>query len=185
MDSSPARVKQRFFFLIYGCVCAVALLCAGSVSAADLSRHEKLFLMHVAEGGYAELEASSLVISRAANPEIQTFAKAMTSDQQIIAVELARLASAKGVILPETTGKIQQVSIVRLSKLTGVRFDKEYSREIGVLANMDQIALFQQAQKRAKDPDVKAFASKFLPMLRQHLEMGQQLKLVVDKRKMQ
>ena len=69
-----------------------------------------------------------------------------------------------------------------MAKLDGVRFDKEYSREIGVLAHKDIVALFQQAQKSAKDADVKAFASKTLPLLEQQLKMGQQLMMAVEKK---
>ena len=171
--------------LARGYILAAAVLAAGSVSAAELSRHEKLFLRHVAEGGHAELEASKLVAAKAANPAVKEFAQAVASDQQNIAAELTRLASAKQVKLPDAPSKMQQASITRLAKLEGVRFDKEYSREIGVLAHKDIVALFRQAQKSARDADVKAFASKTLPLLEQQLKMGQQLKMTIDKNKAQ
>lgn len=164
---------------------AALVLAAGSVSAADLSRHEKLFLRHAAEGGNAELEATKLVATKTANPAVTKFAQAMAADQQGIVAELRSLALAKQVKLPDQPSKMQQASITKLAKLDGVRFDKEYSREIGVLAHKDIVALFQQAKKSARDADVKAFASKTLPLLEQQLKMGQQLMMAVEKNKVQ
>lgn len=170
------RFLSQFGFFI------VALSIATTAYAANLSRHEELFLRHVAEGGYAEFEASRLATTRSSSLEIQKFSTDLLSDQRVIALELAQLALAKAVTLPEVPSKMQQATILRLSKFSGDHFDKEYSREIGVLALRDMVALFQQAQKRAKDADVKEFAIKTLPMLEQRLTQGQILKLKIDKR---
>lgn len=174
---------SRFALQSRGGFFVLAMACAGGVSAADLSRHEGLFLRHVAEGGYTEVEASKLAQTRLSSPEVKKFAAALIADQDVITTELGRLALAKGVILPLNPNKMQRATILKLSKLSGIRFDKEFSREIGVLAHKDRIALFEQAQKRAKDADVKEFAIKTLPMLEQQLTQGQLLKLIVDKRK--
>jgi putative membrane protein len=182
---SARNLCTWFRLVVRGGILAALVLAAGSVSAADLSRHEKLFLRHAAEGGNAELEATKLVATKAANPAVIKFAQATAADQQGIVAELRRLALAKGVKLPDQPSKMQQASIIKLAKLDGVRFDKEYSREIGVLAHKDIVALFQQAQKSAKDADVKAFASKTLPLLEQQLKMGQQLMMAVEKNKVQ
>ena len=174
---------SRFAILSRAGFVVLAISCTGGVGAADLSRHEGLFLRHVAEGGYAEVEASKLAETRFSSPEVKKFAAALIVDQGVITGELGRLALAKGVTLPLASNKMQQATILKLSKLSGVRFDKEFSREIGVLMHKDRVALFEQAQKRAKDVDVKEFASKTLPMLEQQLAQGQQLKLMVDKSK--
>jgi putative membrane protein len=182
---SARNLCAWFRHVVRGGILAALVLAAGSVSAADLSRHEKLFLRHAAEGGNAELEATKLVATKTANPAVIKFSQAMAADQQSIVAELRRLALTKQVKLPDGPSKMQQASILKLAKLDGVRFDKEYSREIGVLAHKDIVALFQQAQKSAKDPDVKAFASKTLPLLEQQLKMGQQLMMAVEKNKVQ
>jgi len=182
---SARKLGAWFCLVVGGCIVVAAVLGAGSVSAADLSRHERLFLRHAAEGGNAELEASKLVATKTADPAVKKFAQAVAADQQSIVAELRQLALAKDVKLPDEPSKMQQASIAKLAKLDGARFDKEYSREIGVLAHKDSVALFQQAQKKAKDADVKAFASKTLPLLEQELKMGQLLKMAVDKNKVQ
>lgn len=184
-NTPPVRAEFIGRFLLLMRLCFFVALAAGfgGARAADLSRHETLFLQHVAEDGLAELEASKLAADRSSSPEVQKFAQAMAADQQTILVELRLLALAKGVSLPEVSSKMQQASIFRLSKLVGARFDREYSREIAILAHKDMVASFDQAQKRAKDADVKAFAMKFLPMLTQNLETGQRLKVLVDKKR--
>jgi len=182
---SARKLCAWFRCVTQGCILAAVVLSSGSVSATDLSRHERLFLRHAAEAGNAEREASSLVASKSADPDVKKFAQAVATDQESIMAVLRRLALAKNVKLPDEPSKMQQASIIKLAKLDGVGFDKEYSREIGVLAHRDIVALFQQAQKKAKDADVKAFASKILPLLEQQLKMGQQLKTAVDKNKVQ
>jgi putative membrane protein len=50
---------------------------------------------------------------------------------------------------------------------------------MGVTAHEDTVKLFQKASADAKDPEVKAFATKTLPKLQHHLQMAQDLKKAV------
>ena len=49
----------------------------------------------------------------------------------------------------------------------GVDFDRQY-RDMQVSAHTDAIALFEHASTKCEDADVKAFAAKVLPTLREH-----------------
>lgn len=46
---------------------------------------------------------------------------------------------------------------------------------MGLQAHRDTIELFEKGARDARDPEVKAFAQKTLPKLKQHLEMAQQV----------
>ena len=67
-----------------------------------------------------------------------------------------------------------------LSTSTGAKFDQHYAADIGVDAHQDTVALFEKAARDATDPDVKAFAAKTLPTLKQHLEMARSMKSAAD-----
>jgi putative membrane protein len=68
--------------------------------------------------------------------------------------------------------KDEKKMLDHMSKLTGSEFDKEYVSHM-VKDHKKDIAKFEDASKNAQDPDVRAFAEKTLPVLREHLEMAQ------------
>ena len=74
----------------------------------------------------------------------------------------------------------QRAKIAILEKLSGNTFDKRYASMIGVSAHEDAVKLFQKSSTSADDPDVKNFAAKTLPGLKEHLKMGRDLKSKVD-----
>ena len=56
----------------------------------------------------------------------------------------------------------------RLSKLSGAEFDRTYVDEM-VKDHRKDVKEFQREADKAKDPDVKSWASKTLPTLQDHL----------------
>ncbi|WP_228124552.1 DUF4142 domain-containing protein [Glaciimonas soli] len=147
-----------------------------------LSRHEKFFLMHVAENNNAEVLASALAASKASDPEVKQYAALMVENQAGKAEELRQLAARNMVELPTVPSKLQQQILARLGKLDGAKFDGEYCRQIAVLAHKDSIALFKQAVKRAKNADVQAFAVKNQAEAEAYLSQGEALKVIIDKK---
>jgi len=67
-----------------------------------------------------------------------------------------------------------------LEKLKGNEFDKAYIR-LMVEDHKDDIKEFQEVADGAKDAEVKAFAAKTLPVLKEHLELAQKLDDLVNK----
>ena len=67
------------------------------------------------------------------------------------------------------------ISYKLLGTADGADFDKRYMESMGLQAHRDTVALFEKGARDARDPDVKAFAQKTLPKLKQHLEMAQQV----------
>ena len=60
----------------------------------------------------------------------------------------------------------------RLSKLSGAEFDREYMQAM-VDDHKEDVSAFENASQKAKDPDVKKFASEHLPTLKTHLEIAE------------
>jgi putative membrane protein len=57
----------------------------------------------------------------------------------------------------------------RLAKLSGEEFDRQYMRK------------FERMAEKGKDPDVKQFASKHAPVIKQHLELAKTTEQQVKK----
>src|SRR5262249_10777948 len=81
------------------------------------------------------------------------------------------LAQSKGLPLPTALEPSQQAMRDRLSALSGPDFDRAYMSEM-VRDHTEDIALFERATEVSADPDIKAWAARSLPMLRDHLALA-------------
>lgn len=164
---------------------AGALMLAGATlavgaSAAPVTSKDKSFMTKAAEAGHAEIAASKVALEKSSNPAVKDFAQKMIDQHTTVNDELKQLASSKDVTLPTEPSMAQRAKITVLEKLKGNTFDKRYASMIGVSAHEDAVKLFQKSSSSADDADVKSFAAKTLPGLKEHLQMGRDLKQKVD-----
>ncbi|MDT0140071.1 DUF4142 domain-containing protein [Acidovorax sp. PRC11] len=143
--------------------------------ASRLQRADKSFLDDAAHNGHAEVKSSQLALQKAQNPKVRAFAQQMVDDHTKANQELAALAASKNVRVPEGPSLMQEAKLKLLNGADGADFDKRYMETMGLQAHRDTIKLFEKGARDARDPEVKAFAQKTLPKLKQHLEMAQPL----------
>jgi putative membrane protein len=141
---------------------------AGDTSA--LSSADREFMMKAAVGGMAEVELGRMAVQKGANSDVKTFGKRMVDDHSRANEELKQLASQKGVTLPADLDAKNKETMDRLSKLSGAAFDSAYVSEM-VKDHIEDIAEFEKETNEGQNSDVKAWAAKTLPMLREHLQM--------------
>ncbi len=67
-----------------------------------------------------------------------------------------------------------------LTAKTGKEFDKEYMNMM-VDDHKEDIDAFEKAAEKGNDADLKAFAAKTIPTLKQHLEMAEKTEKITDK----
>jgi putative membrane protein len=139
-----------------------------------LSENDRSFIAIAAQGGMAEIKLSELVNSRAECDEIKQFGQHMVQDHGQASQELKQLASQKGVMPQAQLDARHQNLYGRLSNLSGENFDCAY---ISVMVEDHQqvIAAFERETKQGQDQDLKDWASKTLPTLREHLRMAQEI----------
>jgi putative membrane protein len=163
----------------------IAALClAGSLgffgalgaAGAATDKADTTYVTKAAAAGMLEVQASQTAITRASDPDVRAFAQRMVKDHTAVGDELKSLAGKKGITVPDSLPADERAKVDKLSAMEGAKFDKAYAEEIGVKAHKEAVALFDQASKNAKDPDIKAFFTHNLPALREHLQMAQQLK---------
>jgi len=166
------------------------LLAPAVVSAADqtgdqhgqLSRGDYKFLREAIEGGQAEVQLGQLAKEKAVDPSVKSFGDRMVTDHSKANDELKSIASQKGATIPATLSHSERSSLDRLQKATGKDFDKDYVDAM-VKDHKKDVKDFEDASKDLKDPDLKAFASKTLPTLQEHLRMAQDLQNTVKNEK--
>ena len=131
------------------------------------------FVTAAASGGMLELELGKVASQKASAAEVKKFGDHMVTDHTKANNELKSLAGKKKWILPTKMSALHQASFDRISKLTGEDFDKEYMAQM-VMDHEKTVAMFEQANQKAIDTDLKSFASKTLPSLRMHLDMARE-----------
>ncbi len=130
------------------------------------------FMMKAAQGGMAEVKMGQLATQNAQSQAVKDFGQKMVDDHTKANDELKGLAGQKSVTLPTDLDAKDQATYDRLSKLNGAAFDKAYMRDM-VMDHRKDIADFQHEANNGRDPDVKAWASKTLPTLQEHLRIAQ------------
>jgi putative membrane protein len=150
------------------------LVVTGPAAAQVLNNADQEFVKKAAIGGMAEVELGRVAMQRAARPAVRSFGERMVADHGRGNTELAALARSKGMDVSTTLDTTHQAMRDRLSGLSGADFDRAYMSEM-VRDHTEDVALFESAAQTASDADVKAFAARSLPMLRDHLALARQI----------
>ena len=143
----------------------------GTISSLDTT--DKEFVMTAAQGGMAEVNLGQMASSKTTNPDVKAFADRMVADHSKANDELKQLAQNKGMALPGNLDKESQQLADKLSKMTGKDFDKEYINDM-VNDHEKVVNAFDKASKSATDPDLRAWTTKTLPTLQDHLRMAKE-----------
>lgn len=136
-----------------------------------LSSEDREFMTEAAQGGMLEVALGNAVASKATSPEVKAFAQRMVTDHGKANSELKQLAAKKGVTLSTQLDSKHNAKVEEMSELSGAKLDKEYADDM-VDDHEDDVKEFRKASQNVKDPDLKAWAAKRLPILESHLAMA-------------
>lgn len=127
------------------------------------------FAVKAADAGLAEVELGKLAQEKATDPRVKDFAQMMVNDHQKANDELMTIATRHNITLPPVISKDQADKQRKLREKSGAEFDKEYI-DMMVKDHDKVVSLFEDASSDAQNADLKAFASKTLPILKKHHE---------------
>jgi putative membrane protein len=128
------------------------------------------FILKAASGGMAEVELGKLAVQKATASDVKQFGQHMIDDHSKANDELKTLAAQKQVTLPSAPDAKEKKLYNRLSKLSGAAFDKAYVHAM-LTDHEEDVKEFERESNSGNDPDVKAWAAKTLPTLKDHLQM--------------
>jgi len=140
----------------------------------NLNSHDRDFLMDAAMDGLMEVELGRLAAQQGTSDAVKQFGQRMVDDHTQANTELMSLASGKGITLPTELGEKHRQRVTKLSGMSGAEFDRAYVRMM-VSAHNKDVAEFEKQSNRGADADLKAFAAKTLPILREHQQMARAL----------
>ena len=141
----------------------------GVIDSAD-----KSFLQSAYEDGLAESHMAGLGVKKTANEEVKAFAMKLEADHGRANGKMMTLAENKKVAFAQKPDMVDTVK-EKLLDVRGPSFDKVFLDDM-VKDHEKAVASFEKAANESKDPDVKAFAAKTLPTLKEHLSMVKSFK---------
>jgi putative membrane protein len=139
-----------------------------------LAAGDTAFVKKAADGGMAEVMMAKMAQEKAESAEVKAYAAKLEKDHTQANTELKQVASDKGVTLPDAPSKMHQAKHDKLAKLSGAAFDKAYIAAM-LEDHQRDVKEFARVASSGSDADVKAFAAKTLPTLKEHLQQVQEL----------
>lgn len=141
------------------------------------SGREEDFIKEVAQASHIEVESSKLAVTKAQNAEVKALAEKLVSDHTAASEELKKLVMSRNAAWKDDDPKFKEKKQKHesLQNLTGAAFDKEYLEDM-ISDHESTLPLFAKYSLNANDTELKSFADKTQPMLREHLKMARDLR---------
>ena len=144
---------------------------ADSAQAAASPSADSAFITKAAEAGAKEVAVAKVGTNRASSAEVKAFAQRLDKDHSALNSELTALAKAKNVDLGASTPPPP----ADLVSAEGAAFDRAFLA-LMVKEHEAAISLFESESRDGRDSEVKEWAAKQLPALRDHLATAKALK---------
>jgi putative membrane protein len=126
------------------------------------------FLTDVIEGGNTEVALGKLAQTQSKNADIKKFGQMLVTDHSKANQEASALVKKLNFTDPTGMGS-HQSTYDKMKSLTGDDFDQEFVEDM-VSDHEKDISTFQKESQNSTNADVKAFATKTLPVLQKHLD---------------
>jgi putative membrane protein len=126
------------------------------------------------------VKMGQLALGKTANADVKKFAQMMVDDHGKANTELKTIADTKGVKLATEPTMVAKGKEKMIDAKSGADFDKAFAESM-VTNHKKAVEAFEKASNESKDAEVKAFAAKTLPTLRNHLAEAEALKAKVGK----
>jgi putative membrane protein len=154
---------------------------SGSFAGADsaVSTADSTFAAQACQSGTTEMEIGKLAASNTKNAAVRDFAKRLSEDHAKAEKELAQLFSQKGIPQERQLAPQFQSSLNRLAALRGGAFDAAFKQQV-IQDEEKAIELFETQLAQGTDAELKAFAQRHLPQLREHLATARQLEVSAE-----
>jgi putative membrane protein len=128
------------------------------------------FAQKAATAGKHEVEGARFAATKASNADVKALANKLVKDHTAANNELMTMMKKK-----QITAATDNPPAEAWRKETGAALDRAYIDHV-IAEHEKDIALFEAESKNGDDAELKAWAGKKLPALREHLKAAQDLK---------
>jgi putative membrane protein len=127
------------------------------------------FLVDAATINLNEIQLGDLASTKAVSADVKALGKMMSEDHTKAQAEVVALAQKKNITLPTSATDESMKDYNTLNDKDFKNFDSKYT-EMMVNGHKDAISKFEKAVSDCSDSDLREWASKMLPKLREHLD---------------
>ena len=149
--------------------------CAPATSKMAASpKSDAAFLATVAQADMTIVHIAKMAQDRGDTAKLKDFANALVQDHTNGYQELTELAAKAGETVPKAIDKQNERTIEALNQYKGKNFDHAFLEDQSA-QHERLINAFKHEAEHGSNPDIKAYASKTLPALEQHLHNAQDM----------
>jgi putative membrane protein len=154
-----------------------ASMAQDSATKAQSSAAVQEFVDKAGTSGLAEVEMGELGAKRAKNGQVEAFAKLMVADHTKANQELLTAIKGKGVQVPSSRTAMHKATVEKFQQQdAGKNFDRDYIEQM-VEDHKAAVELFENAaDDQQLDLELRVYAKRTLPVLREHLKQAQTIK---------
>ena len=158
--------------ILSGVCCLATLAALGAAHAASLSKTDQQFLIMAAKSDMTEAHEGEIAANQASRTDVKELAKTLIQDHTESYQHLTALAAKTSISIPKGINAAKVPTIVQLVHLKGANFDRRFVDD-EIAAHRQAIAVFKREAEHATDADVRAYATKMIPVLEKHLHVAE------------
>ncbi len=133
------------------------------------------FATMVAQTDLAEIQVGNLALQKGGSDQVKKIGQKLVDDHTKTSDAMKQIASSKGMTLPTEPDAKHKALATKLEGESGDQFDKDF-----LAANSADhhkvVAAFQKESTNGTDPEIKSFATQFLPAIQEHTQIIDQAK---------
>jgi putative membrane protein len=152
---------------------------AGQLNGGRLNSYDYNFMVHAALLGLEQALAGDIAQRRGTSTSVRHAAERMVNDDGQPLTSLREIAARKGSVMPTQLQRPQRALVLPLEILPAPDFDKTFMR-LTVKRETRAVKQFERAWKEISDPDLRAWAQTTLPLLRERLQMSENMEVAVQ-----
>ncbi|HLJ94969.1 MAG TPA: DUF4142 domain-containing protein [Gemmataceae bacterium] len=135
---------------------------------------DQQFVKKASADNLAEIDLGRIAMKQASSEDVRSYARRIFDDHTKANKDLNRIADTRRIPPAPEMDKKHRAVLDRLAGLKGAEFDHAFMSHM-ISDHKEAITLFEHEAKDGQDPELKEFASKTLPILREHLKMARKI----------
>jgi putative membrane protein len=156
----------------YALAVGAALLATTSMASAA-NKGDQQFLEKAIQGNLTEIQMGRLAEQKGQSEDVKSFGQMLVTDHSQANDQAKQVASQMGITAPAEPSAKQQEMYKKMSKLSGVGFDRAFAKEM-IADHKKDISEYKRESQKQNDPAAQ-YAKQSLPVLQKHLNAAEKL----------
>ncbi|MCX2742093.1 DUF4142 domain-containing protein [Pontibacter anaerobius] len=141
--------------------------------------NDALFAAEAASASMLQVQLGEAAEGKAVSPEVKGLAQEMVTAHQNILNDLRDVAEQSNFVLPSTLGESHHEVYQEITDKSGITFDLAYLKSIAD-QNKNMVDRYSDMAKNGQVMELKQYASKQVPLLKQHQQVLERLQDSLD-----